>query len=60
MLTLYDAAGATIDTSDDIEGSTDSRIEATLPRTGTYYVAIGDANDQGADFFLYRLGLRMK
>jgi hypothetical protein len=60
LLTLYDASGATLETNDDIPGSTDSRIEATLPRTGKYYVAVGDANDQGAPFFLYRLSLRPK
>jgi hypothetical protein len=60
VLTLYDSTGATIDTSDDIEGSTDSRIEAILPRTGSYYVAVSDANDQGAAMFLYRLTLRVK
>ena len=60
MLTLYDASGAILDTCDDIEGSTDSRIEATLPKAGTYYVAVSDAHDQGAAFFLYRLRLGIK
>jgi hypothetical protein len=60
VLTLYDSTGAIIDTSDDIEGSTDSRIEATLPRTGSYHVAVSDANDQGAANFLYRLTVRVK
>jgi len=60
VLTLYDAAGAILETSDDIEGSTDSRIEATLPRAGTYYAAVSDAHDQGASFFLYRLSIRAK
>ncbi len=57
VLTLYGNSGATIEASDDIAGSTDSRIETTLPRTGTYYVVVGDANDQGAATFLYRLTL---
>jgi hypothetical protein len=60
VLTLYDSTGAILETSDDIEGSTDSRIKTTLPRTGTYYVAVSDANDQGAAMFLYRLTLRVK
>ncbi len=60
VLTLYDDTGATIDSCDDIVGSTDSRIEATLPRTGSYYLVVSDANDQGAEFFAYRLSLRMK
>jgi hypothetical protein len=60
VLTLYDSTGATLETSDDIDGSTDSRIETTLARKGTYYVAVSDANDQGAAFFAYRLTLRVK
>jgi hypothetical protein len=60
LLTLYDASGTILETCDDIEGSTDSRIEATLPKNGIYYVGLIDANDQGADFFLYRLTLRVK
>ncbi len=60
VLTLYDSAGNIIDTNDDIEGSTDSRIESTLPKAGTYYVAVSDAHDLGASFFLYRLSLQTK
>jgi hypothetical protein len=60
VLTLYDSTGAIVDTNDDIEGSTDSRIATTLPRTGSYYVAVSDANDQGAAMLLYRLTLRVK
>jgi hypothetical protein len=60
VLTLYDASGAVLDTCDDIDGSADSRIEATLARAGTYYVAVTDARDQGAAYFLYRLTLRTK
>jgi hypothetical protein len=60
VLTLYDGSGAILDTSDDIPGSTDSRIEATLPKAGTYYAALSDAHDQGAAFFLYRLAIREK
>jgi hypothetical protein len=60
VLTLYDAGGATLESCDDIEGSTDSRIEATLPKAGTYHVAVSDAHDRGASFFLYRLSIRAK
>jgi pre-peptidase len=60
VLALYDSTGAILGSNDDIEGSTDSRIEAKLPRNGSYYVAVSDANDQGAEFFLYRLTLRAK
>jgi hypothetical protein len=60
VLTLYDAAGSVLETSDDIPGSSDSRIEMTLPQTGSYYAAVSDANDQGAAFFLYRLSVRAK
>jgi hypothetical protein len=60
VLTLYDGGGAILETCDDIDGGSDSRIEATLPKDGTYYAGVTDANDQGAAFFLYRLTIRAK
>jgi Bacterial pre-peptidase C-terminal domain len=60
VLTLYDADGQTIAVSDDIEGSTDSRIEATLPKTGVFYVSVIDAHDQGGPTHAYRLSVRLK
>jgi hypothetical protein len=60
VLTLFDSKGNILETNDDIEGSTDSRIESTLPAAGDYYVSVSDAHDQGASFFLYRLTLGTK
>jgi hypothetical protein len=60
LLTLYDAEGQTVAVSDDIEGSSDSRIEVTLPRTGVYYLSLIDANDQGGPGHVYRLSIRAK
>jgi Bacterial pre-peptidase C-terminal domain len=60
LLTLYSGAGQVIATSDDIEGSSDSRLEVTLPTTGTYYVSVTDANDQGGPTHVYRLSVRPK
>lgn len=60
LLTVYDAHGQILATCDDLDGSTDARLEMTLPRTGTYYVSVMDANDQGTAFHLYRLSLRHK
>lgn len=60
LLTLFDADGKTLATSDDIEGSADSRIEHTLPRDGDYFVSVMDAHDQGGPAHVYRLVLREK
>jgi hypothetical protein len=55
VLTVYDAAGRQVACNDDVEGSTDSRLEVTLPRTGAYYLTVIDANDQGSEVHVYRL-----
>ncbi len=55
LLTLYDAGGQVVAGSDDVDGSTDARIEITLPRDGVYYLGVADANDQGGPQYLYRL-----
>ncbi|HVS36055.1 MAG TPA: PPC domain-containing protein [Gemmataceae bacterium] len=60
MLTLYDADGRIVAANDDCDGSPDSRIEATLPRTGTYFVALVDADDIGSTANVYRLTIRAK
>jgi hypothetical protein len=60
FLTLYDAEGQTLASNDDYNGSADSRIEATLPKTGPYYVSLIDANDQGGPAYVYRLSIRTK
>ena len=60
MLTLYDADGRIVAANDDIDGTADSRIEATLPRAGPYYVSVVDANDVGSTANVYRLVIRAK
>jgi hypothetical protein len=57
ILTLYDAAGQILASNDDIDGSTDSRLEVTLPAAGVYYLNLADAHDQGGPAFVYRLKL---
>jgi hypothetical protein len=60
FLTLYDADGQIIASNDDHNGSADSRIEAKLAKTGTYYVSLIDANDQGGPAYVYRLSVHTK
>ncbi len=60
VLTLYDAAGHEIATADDQGDNRDSLLEATLPRTGTYYLSLIDARDQGGKAFPYRLTGQIK
>lgn len=60
FLTLYDGDGQIVGTNDDINGSTDSRIEATLMKAGTYFVAVTDAHDQGGQTHGYRLSVQSK
>ena len=60
FLTLYDADGRTLAGNDDIDGAADSRVEATLPKAGSYYVGVADANDAGGPFAAYRLVIRGK
>ena len=59
-LSLHDADGRLLATSDDIDGSTDSRIEATLPKDGAYFVSIIDAHDTGGPAHVYRLVVKEK
>jgi pre-peptidase len=60
ILTLYNADGQILASNDDHDGSPDSRIVATLPKTGTYHIAVIDANDQGGPAYGYRLVVRAK
>jgi len=55
LLTLYNSSGKIVASNDDHGGSTDSRIEVTLPEAGTYYVSLSDAHDQGGPAHVYRL-----
>jgi hypothetical protein len=58
ILSLYDAGGREIASSDDAEGSLDSILEVRLPRDGTYYLGLIDAHDTGGPVHVYRLVAR--
>jgi len=60
LLTLYDADGRIVASNDDSDGTPDSRVEATLPHTGPYFIALVDANDVGSTANVYRLTIRDK
>jgi hypothetical protein len=60
LLTLYNADGQELASHDDLPDSTDSRLDFTLPRDGTYYLSVMDAHDQGGPAHVYRLSLSMK
>jgi len=60
LLTLYDAEGRIVASNDDVDGTSDSRIEMTLPTTGAYFVSVVDANDMGSPSNIYRLVMRAK
>jgi hypothetical protein len=55
MLTLYDAAGHVIRSSDDVGRGENARLDLTLPRDGRYYIAVVDAHDTGGPGHRYRL-----
>jgi hypothetical protein len=59
-LTLYDAKNQVVAANDDQPGTTDSKIEATLPRDGAYFISVIDSNDQGGPLYVYRLMLRQQ
>jgi hypothetical protein len=40
--------------------SADSLIGVTLPKSGTYFVSVIDANEQGGPAYVYRLSVRAK
>jgi hypothetical protein len=62
FLTLHDQDGQTVEMNDDIDGgsTTDSRIEVKLKKTGTYFVTVSAANDQGGPAHVYRLQVKTK
>ena len=59
LLTLYDSAGDILASCDDIAGSSDSRLDVTLPKTGAFFVGLIDANDQNGPAHVYRLSVRL-
>jgi hypothetical protein len=54
LLTLYDAGGAVLAFNDDFF-SRDSRITATLPADGTYFLEVEEFSGQGGAGHFYRL-----
>ena len=60
FLTVYDGRGQILGTCDDIDGSTDSRLELTLAQTGVCYASVSDAHDQGGPAHRYRLVIRAR
>jgi len=55
IVTLYDAAGQQIASSDDTKDGLDSRLDVVLPATGVYHIALIDAHDSGGPIHVYRL-----
>lgn len=58
VLTIYDAAGRIVATSDDVAGSRDARLEFTSAAAGKFFVVLQDAHDQGGPAHPYRLSVR--
>ncbi len=58
LLTAYDAKAHQIAVSDDIAGSTDSKLSLTMPGDGVLYLSVMDAQDRGSAEHVYRLVLR--
>ena len=53
ILSLHDAAGHPLATSDDTKDGLDARIQFTLPRGGSYFISIIDAHDRGGPTYGY-------
>lgn len=58
ILTLYDADRRVIDCANDSTGRPDPTLNVTLPKDGSYYLSLIDANDLGGANFGYRLIVR--
>ncbi len=65
IIKLTDADGKLVAMNDDYEDKTaglithhaDSRLSARIPRSGHYYLYLGDGQQQGGDAYAYRLHL---
>ena len=55
VLYVYDANGKSIGSSDDADGSSDSRYDFTVPADGEYFVRIRDMLNRGGENFVYRI-----
>ncbi len=58
FLTVYDTDRKVIASADDVNGSPDPVLTVTLPKDGTYFIALIDAHDLGGANFGYRLVLK--
>ena len=58
ILTLYHAAGSIVASNDDQDGTTDSKLEASL-EPGRYFVCLQDAHDRGGAAHPYRLVMKL-
>lgn len=55
ILTVFDADRKILASASDAKGSPDPLVAVTLPRDGTYFVTLIEANDLGGVNFGYRL-----
>lgn len=55
LLTVCGPDRNVIDSADDVNGSADPVLALTLPKDGTYFITLIDANDLGGANFGYRL-----
>ncbi len=60
LLTLYDDDGNLVASSLGDDKSVDPKIEAVLPKDGTFYISVIDAHDFGTRLHLYRLVATMQ
>ncbi len=60
FLTVFDADRKIIASADEAKGSPDPVLTVTLPRDGTYFITLIDANDLGGANFGYRLVVRQE
>ena len=55
VLYVYDEKGTQLGSSDDADGSKDSRVDFSSPADGVYFVRIKDMLDRGGKNFVYRI-----
>jgi hypothetical protein len=58
VLTLHNDIGQIVGSNDDFGDSTDSRLEVTLAKNGTYFLSLIDAHDQGGPTHVFRITVR--
>lgn len=58
ILTLFDAQGQLLASSDDADESRDAGLVVLLPADGPYYVSVADAHDRGGAWHVYTLEMK--